>query len=107
MIKRIAAMIVAFTLLFVAMLLAVWYCIWCFFWAFFVWLISKTTNHHDPLQYEQSVGFVFFTFFPVILVSYILLFVGFSFPFSMTLLFLAAFGYNHLSFAKTQDTLSQ
>ncbi len=102
-IKRITAMIVTFTFLFAGIMVAVWYCVWCFFWALFVWLISKSASRQNPLQYEQAVGFVFYMFFPVTFIAFILLLAGFSFPFSTTLLFLVADGYNHLSFHPSEE----
>lgn len=97
-IKRIASIVVTFVIFFISLMVAVWYCVWSFFWGLFVWLISRTQK--IPFTYEQAVGFVLSVFFPVLLLSFLLMAVWIWFPFFMTVLFLLMLWYNHLSFYK-------
>lgn len=103
-IKRIASIVIMFTVFFVHIMVAIWYCVWSFFWWLVVWLFSR--RQKNPFTYEQAVGFVLSVFFPVSIVSILLLVLWVWFPFFMTLLFLLALWYNHLSFY-TGSTTSQ
>ena len=100
-IKRIASMIVAFVIFFIGIAMAIWYCAWSFFWGWMVCLFYL--KHKNSFTYEQAVAFVLSVFFPVILLSILLVIAWVSFPFSMTLLFLLMLWYNHLSFHKETE----
>lgn len=96
-IKRTLGFIIIFMMVFLTGILSLWYLIFSFFWALVVMLASKASTRY-PLSYEQSLSFVLYTFFPVILLSFALLSSGIYFPFLTALLFLGMFWYNHLSY---------
>jgi uncharacterized membrane protein len=98
----VASMIIIFMVFFIHIMVAVWYCAWSFFWWFVVWLFSR--RQKTPFTYEQAVGFVLSVFFPVMILSFVLMALWVWFPFSMTLLFLLTLGYNHLSFYSESAT---
>gem|GEM_PF-5884660 len=45
---------------------------WSFFWGLLVWGFSQ--NQKIPLTYEESVVFVLSTFFPVFILSMVIIF---------------------------------
>lgn len=102
-IKRIASIFLACMVFFTASIVALWYCAWTFFWWLFIWLFSRRQKH--PFTYEQAVVFVLSVFFPVSIVSMLLMVLWVWFPFFMTILFLFALWYNHLSFYKEDRQL--